>query len=128
MQKYIKIIGWFIVILYLTLTPAGDIPKLSLLSIPYFDKVVHFTMYFVMSMLLAGYFHQFKKYSNQKILLINALLLIFIGGLLEILQYELPINRDCSWGDFAANTTGAITGTLIYLYWLKNTFVGKWLS
>ncbi|GET27216.1 VanZ family protein [Prolixibacter sp. NT017] len=128
MQKYIKIIAWFIVILYLTLTPAGDIPKLSLLSIPYFDKVVHFTMYLVMSLLLAGYFHQFKKYSSQKILLINALLLIFIGGLLEILQYELPINRDCSWGDFAANTTGAITGTLIYLYWLKNTFVGKWLS
>lgn len=128
MQKYIKIIAWFIVILYLTLTPAGDIPKLSLLSVPYFDKVVHFTMYFVMSLLLAGYFHQFKKYSNKKILLINAVLLIFIGGLLEILQYELPINRDCSWGDFSANTTGAITGTLIYLYWLKNTFLGKWLN
>jgi len=128
MQKYIKIIAWFIVILYLTLTPAGDIPKLSLLSIPYFDKVVHFTMYFIMSLLLAGYFHQFKNYANSKILLINALLLIFVGGLLEILQYELPINRDCSWGDFAANTTGAITGTLIYLYWLKNTFAGRWLS
>lgn len=128
MQKYIKIIAWFAVILYLSLTPAGDIPKLSLLSLPGFDKVVHFTMYFVMSLLLAGYFHQFKKYSNSKILFINALLLIFIGGLLEILQYELPINRDCSWGDFFFNSMGAITGTLIYLYWLKNTFVGKWLN
>lgn len=116
------------VILYLTLTPAGDIPKLSLLSIPYFDKVVHFTMYFVMSLLLAGYLHQFRKFSDQKILLVNVLLLIFLGGLLEILQFELPINRDCSWGDFAANSTGAVTGTLLYLYWLKNTMAGKWLS
>ncbi|GET32761.1 hypothetical protein PbJCM13498_16240 [Prolixibacter bellariivorans] len=128
MQKYIKIIAWFVVILYLSLTPAGDIPKLSILSLPGFDKVVHFTMYFVMSLLLAGYFHQFKKYSNGKIILINASLLIFVGGLLEILQYELPINRDCSWGDFFFNSMGAITGTIIYLYWLKNTFIGKWLS
>ena len=127
MQKYIKIIVWFAVILYLSLTPAADIPKLSILSLPYFDKVVHFTMYFVMSLLLAGYFHQFKKYSNTKILLINAITLIAVGGLLEILQFELPINRDCSWGDFAFNTTGAITGTLLYLYWLKETFVGKLL-
>ena len=128
MQKYIKIIVWFVVILYLSLTPAGDIPKLSILSLPYFDKLVHFTMYFVMALLLSGYFHQFKKFSNTKIIWLNVLLLIFVGGTLEIMQYELPINRDCSWGDFISNTTGAITGTVIYLYWIKNTSIGKWLN
>ncbi|GET30444.1 VanZ family protein [Prolixibacter sp. SD074] len=128
MQKYIKIIAWFVVILYLSLTPSAEIPKLSILSLPGFDKFVHFTMYFVMSLLLAVYFSQFKKYSNRKIILTNAFLLIVVGGLLEILQYELPINRDCSWGDFFFNTMGAIAGTPFYLYWLKNTFVGKWLS
>lgn len=117
MQKYIKTLFWFLVINYISLIPAEEIPHSKLFDIPYFDKIVHFGIYFIFSIFLASLF---KKLAINKLktVIIIIVLNVFIGGTIEYLQDILPLNRSGSYLDFFADILGCVTALYFY-YHLK---------
>lgn len=118
MLKYIKTLLWFLIINYISLIPADEIPKSKLFGIPHFDKMVHFGIYFIFSIFLASMFNK-PAINKLKTVIIIIVLNIFIGGTIEYLQDILPVNRSGSYLDFLADILGCLTALLFY-YHLKN--------
>lgn len=99
------------IIFYLScLIPTNDIPEVKLnLFIPT-DKIVHFIMYFGLS-LVASFNYIFDK--NGKIIILKlivfaVILPILYGGLIEIIQAEYFVDRSGDWYDFLADALGAL--------------------
>jgi VanZ family protein len=125
-QKYIKLIVWLIIIFYISLIPSEKIPDYQVLSIPYFDKMVHFGIYFVLSVLFASLLVQLK-YNKIQTYIIVILPCAIIGGGIEILQNILPFHRSGSHLDFLADFLGTITGLVIYFKLLIYSKIDKYL-
>ena len=76
------------------------------------DKAQHFIAYFGLALMgVLGWAHRRRP-------LVIFLGVITLGGTLELLQ--AVVGRDAEWGDMAANTLGAGTGTVLaaLLLWL----------
>ena len=100
----------FLIIISLIPVPDLSFPKFQLFEI---DKLVHFIMYFSLTILWYLAYESFYK-SNFKLLLST----IFFGFVLEIFQHILPFGRYFDFGDFLANSLGVIFGIII-LYYIK---------
>ena len=90
----------FLLISYTALTPQGDI------SIPYLDKIFHFSAFILLSL--------FLDLSVKRTLLLSKaalIFLIFYALLIEIVQYFLPY-RSAEFFDFISD----LLGILVYLY------------
>lgn len=87
------------------------------MEVPYFDKVVHFFMYFGLTGLSAMFYIYCKKgVTDLKKLIIGAFIIpILYGGLIEIIQAYLIEGRSGDWFDFAADVVGSTVGLLIAL-------------
>ncbi|RKD86209.1 VanZ like protein [Mangrovibacterium diazotrophicum] len=104
-------IAWGIMILILCLMPASDLPKVE--RIPNLDKIVHFTLYFVLSV------SELITIKLQKTKINSAFVIIgfFLGSfLIEVLQGILPFNRSFSMLDLVANLSGLLGGLLFYRF------------
>ena len=113
-RKYISKIAFFysLFLILLSLVPIPDLgwPIFKLFEI---DKLVHFVMYFSLTILWCLASENFYK-SNFKLLLFA----IFFGFVLEIFQHILPFGRYFDLGDLVANSLGVIFGIFI-LYCIK---------
>ena len=82
------------------------------------DKILHLILFAVFSFFsLWGYRHLFfnKNYPHkQKLLLTISLISILYGGLTELLQKYLFINRYCSLYDFIADIIGCFLGIILF--------------
>jgi len=109
---------WAAFILCLCLAPARHLPRIN---IPSFDKIVHFTFYFTLVLLMNwGWLKQQSFRSLHK----NAWLKIFIiacayGFTIEIMQETLTTDRHFELLDEAANACGAAVGSLVWVKILK---------
>lgn len=126
MQKYIKLIGWLLIIFYVSLTPSENIPDYKILSIPHFDKMVHFGIYLILSILFASLLIKLN-YTKLQTYIIVILPCAIMGGGIEILQNILPIHRSGSNLDFLADFLGTITGLIIYFKLLIFSKLDKYL-
>ncbi len=72
------------------------------------DKAVHCLLYFFFII-----FWGLKLKNKKKKLKALLLVTIIFGLLLEIFQDMLPFGRVFEWGDFIANTAGALIGFFI---------------
>ncbi|WP_394340532.1 VanZ family protein [Mangrovibacterium diazotrophicum] len=91
--------------------PASDLPKVE--RIPNLDKIVHFTLYFVLSV------SELITIKLQKTKINSAFVIIgfFLGSfLIEVLQGILPFNRSFSMLDLVANLSGLLGGLLFYRF------------
>ena len=95
----------FLIILSLIPIPDLGIPRFQLLE---FDKLVHFMMYFSLTILWS--FASKNLYNSNFKLLLFA---IFFGFVLEIFQHMLPFGRYFDLGDLLANSLGVIFGIFI---------------
>jgi VanZ family protein len=107
---FIKPALWLCIIVTLCLMPPQDIPGKSLMRVPHFDKMVHAGMYFVLALLIIRPFKTFRIPVWTGTLAFS----LFIGGIIEILQWAVTSERSASWGDFSADMAGALAGLLIY--------------
>ena len=83
-------------------------------SIPYADKLVHLTMYGILS--LVWLFEQSRyRIPNYSLIII---LSISYGGLMEILQ-SFTDTRTADWADVLANALGACAGALALYFGLR---------
>ena len=100
---------WIIIIFYLSFIPGNDLPKVN--NIPNLDKIVHFSLYAVFTFLCLLTLSSSKKRIDKKIILG---IIFAIGVFVEIMQGLLPIERSFSFFDMLANTSGILTGFLIF--------------
>ncbi len=103
---------WLLIIFYGLLVPANALPIKPFLNIPHFDKIVHFSLFFVLCLLLI----RPLKVLKWKPYLLAPLIAITMGGLLELGQRYLTSSRSSDFYDFLANTTGVLVSLLFY--WL----------
>lgn len=72
------------------------------------DKAVHCLLYFFFII-----FWGTKLETNKNHLRALLMVTIFFGLVLEVFQEILPFGRVFEWGDFIANTAGALIGFFI---------------
>lgn len=125
-KSFIYSFLWMIVIAFLSLLPGADIPTPSFLRIPYMDKIVHFFMYFIFALLIIyGYLKYTRGNLRKKHIIISFFIVVFWGGLMEILQgvFQFSLGRSMDLIDFIANLTGSLVAILIFYittkFWQK---------
>ena len=84
-------------------------------SIPYSDKIVHFTFYFIAGILGILFGQNLKQdiTNNMKVLLVFVFSLVGYGIIIEVLQSTFTTNRSGEIMDVMANSAGALLGTLL---------------
>lgn len=112
---------WALLILLICLIPGNNISKFNRIDVPYLDKLIHFFMYLVLSILLVSTIRRSSIYNKKPILAYFLIVLAAVtyGGIIELLQNYDVFARDSDHLDFFANTAGVISGLFIY-FLLKN--------
>lgn len=108
---------WAVAILLLSILSLNNIDKDKLEIIPHLDKLVHFVLYLIFSLLIS--LEYFKK-SNKRFekFLIPVGITILYGGFMEILQL-ISTFRSTDIYDFLFNCMGSITGAIIFGFFNK---------
>lgn len=110
---------WLAIICYGLFIPANALPTSPLFNIPYFDKLVHFSLFFVLCVL---FFKPFKKL-NLKHYYLAPVSSILLGLFLEASQHLVSISRTSDFYDFLANATGIAVATFFYFLFISKR---KW--
>ena len=80
------------------------------------DKLMHCGAYFLMGMWFAGSMDP-RKHRWL------AILLVTLGGAIEILQYYMGFGRDADWHDFVANSLGVLVALAV-----ARAGLGNWMA
>ncbi len=111
MKYYYPAIFWGIFIVIVSTIGGISLPP-TLWDIIAFDKVAHFGVYAVFVFLLNWGYDLNRRYS--KISIWSLSIAIFLGILMEIVQYSFFPNRYFEFADIIANIIGAFLGSTIY--------------
>jgi len=111
-KTYYKIIIWVIVIAFLCFTPGNDLQKIKI-PIPHFDKLVHFTMFYILGLLISG-----KKNSLNVIsILWLYILAVIYGGIIEIVQLNWIYMRSGDVVDWLFDLIGLLLAWKTFAYY-----------
>jgi VanZ family protein len=118
---------WAMLIMLLCGLPGNSLPSLHFWSFLPIDKMVHFTLYTVLIVLLV---HGFRKQTNNVVLSKNAYLIaisfgILYGILIEFLQATVFVGRGAEFKDVLANTAGCFMGAYLINIYLKRKSLTK---
>ncbi len=105
-RSFIPAIVWFVFSAIILFWPGSNMPKSRLFDIPYFDKIVHAVVFFVLTTLLA---HPFFKLPNLKViqpLIIITIAVIGYGVIAEFIQDG--IGRSFDVYDIIADAAGTL--------------------
>ena len=116
-------LAWTLLILLVCLMPGDKLSSSSFLSFKGADKLVHFTLYLVLLILIGkGLVSYFKSsHSSTRIIVISYLYCLFLGIGVEFIQSVFVAGRLGDFFDVLANTIGSSIGVLILLAKLKTT-------
>jgi VanZ family protein len=103
-------IAWAAIIFYLCTIPADRIPKIEF---RFMDKLAHFGVFFVQSVLLSLLFNFQTRKSYFKIIFLSTLLVFVYGGLIELLQDNF-FNRHGDLHDLIADVIGGFVGAMFF--------------
>ncbi|MDR2776386.1 MAG: VanZ family protein [Tannerella sp.] len=106
---------WAIVIFVFSTMPSDNIPQMK---IPNLDKIFHFGVFFVQSILLSLLFNFRIKNSYFRIIMLSTLLAFIYGGFIEIMQSKF-FNRTGDLLDLIVDIAGGFIGAMIYPAVLK---------
>ncbi len=110
---------WLILICYGLFLPANELPAKSLLKIPHFDKMVHFSLFFVLCLL---FFRPFKSLQLKQYFF-APLISVTISALLELVQHSITSSRSSDIHDFLANFSGILVSVLFFHFFVSGK---KW--
>ncbi len=114
LKKYWKSIGWAALIIWTSLIKLKNIDKIPDIIIPYFDKIIHFSMYAVFVFLLMLESKLVKLELSERVARIFVFSVLF-GGIIEVLQNYIPTGRKTDIFDFLANFAGIVMGLIVFL-------------
>lgn len=105
---------WAVTTAILILLPGSEMPDTGALL--GFDKVAHFIVFALLSLLATIGFYKQKKIANMRYNAISIALLscIVYSILLELAQLAIP-QRQFDMFDIVANISGIVGGTIIFL-------------
>lgn len=113
-----------IIIFYLCclITP-DEVPEID--GIPHMDKVVHFVMYFGLSLVASCNYILDKKghIIILKLIVFAIAIPIIYGGIIEIVQ-SYYFNRTGDWFDFLADTLGSLA-SLPISFWFRRFLLNR---
>lgn len=112
--NYIKLPVWLIIMGFLCFTPGNEINKVHI-NIPHFDKIVHFTMFFILAFLIEGLYWK-NLITNRTFKLYLALALVY-GVLIEIIQYKWIYMRSGDWVDWLFDCIGLVVSVWLFRFW-----------
>lgn len=112
--KYWKPFIIAIIILYGSLTSSNSLNKITVLQIQNMDKIIHFLLYFLLSISLQSSFVRNSLLSRKDQIVITLIFVISYGLLMEVFQYYFTIDRSAEIMDAIANITGCIMGIFIF--------------
>lgn len=126
--KYITIIFlkpliWLLLMCYGLYLPAEGLPKMSFFNIPYFDKIVHFGLFFIFCLLL---FKPLKKLKFNNLLIAPGISLL-MAGFFEITQQIFTASRSSNIYDFLANITGILASLILYYFFISGKKLEKFI-
>lgn len=111
-------LAWSIVIIILCSIPGQEFPDTSFLDVPHLDKIVHFSLFFILSLVtIKGLYNQ--KASNllaYSPYLFTIVYGIVLGIVLEFSQHYFIVYRTGDVYDVLANTSGSLLGALAIYY------------
>ncbi len=102
-----------LLLLFLSLTNPGRFGQVNLASLPNFDKIVHFGMYFLMMSVII--LEHRKNIRNPANLFLLALIPLSYGILIEILQATLTSTRSGDFIDALFDAAGILVSVLLWL-------------
>lgn len=106
-------ICWTLIIFILCCTPGRFIPTTSWLELLSFDKLVHASIFFVLTCFwLIYWLHVGKLNAMSCVLTVTAA--IIYGGILEVMQATVFSQRSGDWLDFTANSFGCLMGLWVF--------------
>jgi len=114
--RILSVVLYVLGIMALSLLPPQDLPKIPLFRGA--DKVIHFMMYFVFSILFCWALRTERHYSR---LFFIVVLTIGWGVLMEFIQFSMHLGRSFSWYDISANSLGVLVGIVIYVLVARNS-------
>ena len=102
--------------MYLSLTSSHTFDKVSFITIPNFDKIVHFGMYFgLMSVIILENRKTSERYQVFSLL---ALIALFYGILIEFMQSAFTTDPNRKFYDALFDFAGILVSVLLW-FWLK---------
>jgi VanZ family protein len=107
---------WALLILVLCGIPGKDIPHVSFLELLNFDKFVHASIFFILTLLfIRGFGKQTSfEYLHAHPRTAAFTVCVLYGGSLEIMQGTIFVDRSADILDFIANSFGASVGLLLF--------------
>src|SRR5680860_697097 len=114
-----KPIIWLAIICYGLFIPDKDLPLKPFFNIPHFDKMVHFSLFFVLCLFLIN---PLKKL-NLKYYLLAPAIAVTLGAILEFSQHFISESRQSDFYDFLANSTGILAAVIFYYLFVSGQ---KW--
>ena len=117
-KRHINSLIWALIIMILCGAPSSSFPTVRFFNIPHFDKVVHFGLYVIFTLLLISETNTKRKLGglDRKAIIISLVIAIAYGLLIELMQLLVFESRGAEFWDFVANTIGAITAVLTYRF------------
>jgi VanZ family protein len=104
---------WLMLTLYLCLSPASSLPEDTWFSlIPFFDKLVHFALFFGITL---SWLNLASPRIERTIMIV---LLFGLGWLIEYLQTFIP-GRSFDYQDIIADVCGVLIASILLLWPLK---------
>ena len=110
LTAFLRSLTWSLVILYICSIPSYKVNRVKIFDFDYFDKLVHFLLYYVFSIILYFDLLHYKDLLKKKLNIYIYIILIplFWGILIELIQYHFMVTRKGSIYDIIANTSGII--------------------
>ena len=112
--NYYKSISAIVIVLVLSLLPADSADKILFIDFPHIDKIIHFFMYLILSLILLIYIHIYKKKPTSFYTLSVLTFILIFSGIIEIIQEVFILSRSGSFYDLTANFSGIIFGYILY--------------
>ena len=111
-NDYWRLSIWFLIMCYLLFVPANELPVQPFLKIPHLDKIVHFSMFFILCTLL---FRPVKKLTPNYYFW-APFTAVFLALTLEYVQQKISPSRHTDIHDFWANLAGLSFAALIFRF------------
>ena len=131
-KKYfftILFISWVVFITTLSLFSFEE-ESLPSVDIPHFDKLVHFSFYFVFTALGCLSFREIDRRNTplRKVIVKIILYAVIYGIIIEVLQGVATKDREPDLLDVLANSLGALFGSFTVKYIFSGKTPLKWMK
>lgn len=112
--KYWKPILIAVLIFYGSVSSSNTLNKISIFHIKNMDKIMHFLMYFLLSISFLSSLHRNMQLRNTEKFILAFVFVFSYGLLMEVFQYYFTVDRSAEFLDLIANTSGCLFGILSF--------------